>query len=139
MRDVAIVGMGPWGLAVLERLVSGALERGAAAPRLTVHVVEPGPPGSGVYGGAQPDYLVLNTPCGQHSMYPYPSHAAGRLGSGFYEWAVASGYQWVGVRCEVTTGGRPLTPHDFLPRRIMGEYLAWAYRGLVSEALNENS
>jgi len=134
MRDVAIVGMGPWGLAVLERLVSGALERGAAAPRLTVHVVEPGPPGSGVYGGAQPDYLVLNTPCGQHSMYPYPSHAAGRLGSGFYEWAVASGYQWVGERCEVTTGGRPLTPHDFLPRRIMGEYLAWAYRCLVSEA-----
>ncbi|MGH9089004.1 MAG: FAD/NAD(P)-binding protein [Acidimicrobiales bacterium] len=134
MTDVALVGMGPWGLAVLERLVTGALARRAGAPDVTVHVIEPGTPGSGVYGGAPPDYLILNTPCGQHSMYPYPSQAAGRRATGFHEWAVASGYQWVGERCEVTTRGRAITPHDFLPRRLMGEYLAWFYRCLVQEA-----
>lgn len=131
--DVVLVGMGPWGLAVLERIVTSALERGAGPPT-TVHVVDPGTPGSGVYGGAQPDYLILNTPCGQHSMYPFPGATAGRAGTGFFEWAQASGYRWVGDRCEITTRGRPVTPHDFLPRRLLGEYLAWFYGCLVREA-----
>ncbi len=134
MTAVAIIGMGPWGLAVLERLVSGALERGAAAPPTTVHVIEPGTPGPGVFGGSQPDYLILNTPCGQHSMYPFPAQAAGRPGMDFLDWAVAKGYRWVGEGCEITTQGRAITPHDFLPRRLMGEYLAWSYRCLVQEA-----
>ena len=134
MTEVAVVGMGPWGLAVLERLVTGAIERGCGAPELTVHVIEPDEPGPGVYGGEQPDYLILNTPCGQHSMYPYPERASGRLATGFYQWAVDSGYQWVGDRCQKSTSGTPLTPHDFLPRRLMGEYLAWFYRCLVREA-----
>ncbi len=131
--DVAIVGMGPWGLAALERLVSGAIELGEGGPDLTVHVVEPSVPGSGLYGGDQPDYLILNTPCGQHSMYPFPERARCRLGVGFYDWAVATGYRWVADRCEVTTEGRAITPDDFLPRRLMGEYLAWFYRVLVAE------
>lgn len=134
MTTVAIVGMGPWGLAVLERLVTGALERGAAAPPTTVHVIEPATPGPGIFGGPQPDYLILNTPCGQHSMYPFPTRAEGRPGMGFFDWAVAAGYRWVGERCEVTAHGRALTPHDFLPRRLMGEYLAWSYGCLVREA-----
>ncbi|MGA8370973.1 MAG: FAD/NAD(P)-binding protein [Acidimicrobiales bacterium] len=134
MTEVAIVGLGPWGLAVLERLVTGAIERSCLAPALTVHVIEPDTPGPGIYGGEQPDYLILNTPCGQHSMYPYPELAAGRLATGFFPWAVDSGYQWVGDRCERTTSGTPLTPHDFLPRRLMGEYLAWFYGRLVHEA-----
>lgn len=129
-----MVGLGPWGLAVLERLITGAIERGSAAPELTVHVIEPDEPGPGVYGGEQPDYLILNTPCGQHSMYPYPERASGRQATSFYQWAVDSGYQWVEDRCEQTTTGRPITPHDFLPRRLMGEYLAWFYRCLVGEA-----
>lgn len=133
MIDVAVVGMGPWGLAVLERLVTKAIEC-PDAPALTIHVIEPSVPGPGVFGGDQPDYLILNTPCGEHSMYPFPDAAGGRRGRGFYEWAVASGYQWVGDRCERTTTGRPLAPHDFLPRRLMGEYLAWFYRCLVDEA-----
>ncbi len=131
--DVAIIGMGPWGLAALERLVSDAIELGTAGPDLTVHVVEPAEPGSGLYGGDQPDYLILNTPCGQHSMYPFPERARGRLGMGFYDWAVASGYRWVGDHCEVSPEGRPITRDDFLPRRLMGEYLAWFYRVLVAE------
>lgn len=134
MIDVAVVGMGPWGLAVLERLIAAAIERGPECPDCTVHVVEPAVPGSGAFGGDQPDYLILNTPCGEHSMYPFPGEAAGRLGMGFYDWAVAAGYRWVGDRCEATTEGRPLSPHDFLPRRLMGEYLAWFYRCLVEEA-----
>lgn len=133
MIDIAVVGMGPWGLAVLERLVTASMER-PGLPGLTVHVIEPSVPGPGVFGGDQPDYLILNTPCGEHSMHPFPDKAVGRRATGFYEWAVATGYQWVGDRCERTSSGRPLSPHDFLPRRLMGEYLAWFYRCLVEEA-----
>lgn len=133
MIDVAVIGMGPWGLAVLERLVTTWMER-SDIPGLTVHVIDPSMPGPGVFGGDQPDYLILNTPCGEHSMYPFPEAARGRRATGFHEWAVNEGYQWVGDRCERTTAGRPISPHDFLPRRLMGEYLAWFYRCLVEEA-----
>jgi uncharacterized NAD(P)/FAD-binding protein YdhS len=131
--EVAIVGMGPWGLAALERLISGALAETRPTRSLIIHVVEPSTPGPGIFGTDLPDYLLLNTPCGQHSMYPFPELTEGRLGMGFYEWAVTSGYQWVNDRCEITTEGRPIGPHDFLPRRLMGEYLAWFFRVLVAE------
>lgn len=135
MIDVAVLGLGPWGLAVVERLVTKALVEEDPLP-MTIHVIEAGTPGAGVYGGEQPDYLILNTPCGQHSMHPYPDQASERLGTGFFEWATDSGYRWVGQRCEISDVGRPITPHDFLPRRLMGEYLAWFYRCLVDEAPN---
>ena len=38
---------------------------------VAVHVIEPGTPGSGVYDVTQPDYLVLNNPCGELSLYPF--------------------------------------------------------------------
>jgi len=105
---------------------------------VVVHVVDPGRPGGGMYSERHPDYLVLNTPCGQHSLYPYPA-APGeeRLGLGFYEWAVAEGYYWDGLECrkgQPGPGSVPLTPYDFLPRRLMGEYLEWFYGVLCSEA-----
>ena len=105
---------------------------------MVVHVVDPGRPGGGMYSERHPDYLVLNTPCGQHSLYPYPA-APGeeRLGLGFYEWAVAEGYYWDGLECrkgQPGPGSVPLTPYDFLPRRLMGEYLEWFYGVLCSEA-----
>lgn len=130
--EVSIIGLGPWGLSALERLVHAA--RGSAVA-LVVHVVEPGEPGGGMYAQDQPDYLVLNTPCGQHSMYPFPDQVEeGRLGLGFYDWAVAEGYRWQGLECRRSAEGTPISPYDFLPRRLMGEYLEWFYRVLCAEA-----
>ena len=65
--DIAVVGLGSWGLSFLERIVTGS--RSQWGP-VRVHVIEPGTPGSGVYATDQPDYLILNTPCGQVSLYP---------------------------------------------------------------------
>ena len=42
--------------------------------RYGIHVIEPGQLGGGVYSAAQPDYLILNNPCGQLSLYAAPDH-----------------------------------------------------------------
>ena len=66
MIDVAIVGLGAWGLCVLERTISRA--RLSRHP-IRVHAIEPGVLGGAAYGPQQPDYLVLNNACGQLSLY----------------------------------------------------------------------
>lgn len=133
MAQIAIIGLGSWGLCALERLIDAA--RRWPAADVEVHVVEPSRPGGGLYSRPGPDYLILNTPCGQHSLYPYPEQVQNtKLGKGFYDWAEESGYRWHGNECRVAPGGQAISPHDFLPRRLMGEYLEWFYGVLVAEA-----
>lgn len=98
-------------------------------------MIEPGRPGAGVYDVAQPDYLLLNNPCGQLSLYPF-AHEVDRpsYGMGLFEWAVARGYRWVDDRCVIGGHGQPIEPHHFLPRRLMGQYLHWFYGELVRDA-----
>ena len=132
MTDIAIIGLGSWGLSFLERIVTGSRSQWES---VRVHIVEPGAPGSGVYAVDQPDYLILNTPCGQVSLYPWqdagpsPAYAVG-----LYEWVSAAGYRWVGDNCVIGPAGRKITPDDYLPRRLMGEYLQWFYETLVRSA-----
>ena len=135
MLRIAIVGLGPWGICALERVVTTARHGLRPGLELEVHVIEPGTPGSGVYDVTQPDYLLMNNACSQISLYPFASEAdQPGYGIGLHEWAVSAGYRWVGGVCAVDPSGRPIEPHDFLPRRLMGEYLQWFYLALVAEA-----
>lgn len=53
--SVAVVGAGPRGTSVLERLCASAPDLLPPGTRLTVHVVDPAPPGPGrVWRSAQP-------------------------------------------------------------------------------------
>jgi uncharacterized NAD(P)/FAD-binding protein YdhS len=132
MIEFAIVGLGSWGLCVLERSVSRARQTTAS---IRLHVVEPGQLGGGVYAMEQPDYLVLNNPCGQLSLYASPdSDNDPPYAVGLYEWAVDKGYRWVGYECQITQAGVPILPTDYLPRRLMGEYLVWFYDTLLADA-----
>jgi uncharacterized NAD(P)/FAD-binding protein YdhS len=133
MTDFAIIGLGSWGLSVLERTVSHARTSSAS---VTVHVVEPGTPGGGVYSQNQPDYLVLNNACGQLSLYapPEPESPEPPYAVGLLDWARARGYSWHGYECTTAPGGRPLEHTDYLPRRVMGEYLRWFYDALIADA-----
>jgi FAD-NAD(P)-binding len=132
---VAIVGLGPWGLCALERVVTLARQDLPRSVDLDVHVVEPGTPGSGVYDVTQPDYLLLNNPCGQLTLYPFETESyQPAYGVSLYDWVVARGYRWVGGRCMVDPAGEPIEPHHFLPRRLMGEYLQWFYCALLASA-----
>jgi len=132
MIEFAIVGLGPWGLCVLERTVHRARR---LTTSVRVHVVEPGQLGGGVYSREQPDYLILNNPCGQLSLYAAPEDGeAPPYAVGLFEWAVDQGYRWVGSECRVGSAGEAILPTDYLPRRLMGEYLAWFYQTLVEDA-----
>lgn len=132
MNEFAIVGLGSWGLCVLERTVNRA-RHGEFSVR--VHVIEPGQLGGGVYSAAQPDYLILNNPCGQLSLYAAPDHDEDpAYAVGLFDWAVARGYRRVGYEYVIGNEGEEILPTDYLPRRLMGEYLAWFYDALVADA-----
>lgn len=135
MLRIAIVGLGPWGVCALERVVTTARQEFHPGVNVAVHVIEPGTPGSGVYDVTQPDYLLLNNPCGELSLYPFEAEDHQPCyGVGLYDWAVAQGYRWVADRCVKDPTGQPIEPHHFLPRRLMGEYLQWFYRALLAGA-----
>lgn len=135
MLRIAIVGLGPWGVCALERAVTTARQELRRGVDVAVHIIEPGTPGSGVYDVNQPDYLLLNNPCGELSLYPFEIESdQPSYGVGLHEWAVGRGYRWVGDRCVIDPTGRPIERHHFLPRRLMGEYLQWFYRALVDAA-----
>ena len=127
--EVAVVGLGPWGLATLERLVAVA---GRVSVPTVVHVVEPGVPGAGIFSLDDPDYLLLNTPCGQHVIYPTAGPDNPPYAKSLFDWAVERGYRWVDGCCRVTGAGRAITPDDFLPRRLMGEWLRWSFEAIVA-------
>jgi uncharacterized NAD(P)/FAD-binding protein YdhS len=132
MSEFAIVGLGSWGLCVLERTVNRARHVNTS---VRVHVIEPGQLGGGVYSAAQPDYLILNNPCGQLSLYATPDDDVDpSYAVGLYEWALARGYRRIGYRYEIGSDGETILPTDYLPRRLMGEYLAWFYDALVADA-----
>jgi uncharacterized NAD(P)/FAD-binding protein YdhS len=132
VTEFAIVGLGSWGLCVLERTVDRT--RRIDAP-VRVHVVEPGQLGGGVYSAAQPDYLILNNPCGQLSLYAAPDDDVDPgYALGLYEWALRRGYRRVGYEYKIGRDGEVILPTDYLPRRLMGEYLAWFYDALIADA-----
>jgi hypothetical protein len=129
---IAIVGVGPWGVCAMERVVTTARRGLRPGLEVELHVVEPRTPGSGVYDVNQPDYLLLNNPCGELSLYPFADEGEPpRYGVGLFDWAVSRGYRWVGDCCAIDPAGAPIERHHFLPRRLMGEYLQWFYRELV--------
>jgi uncharacterized NAD(P)/FAD-binding protein YdhS len=99
-----------------------------------IHVIDPGIPGVGIFSIDDPDYLPLNTPCGQHVMHPMVGSDVPIYARSLYLWAKEHGYRWVGPECRVTDEGREITPHDFLPRRLMGQWLHWCYQTIVASS-----
>jgi len=129
-KTVAIIGFGSRGLGVLERIAALAA---AEETGIRVDIIDPAGTGAGVHNPRQPDYLLLNTTCGQISMFPDRlSVGAATAGNGpsLYDWAVARGLRLAPDGFSVGPEGRDLRPTDFLPRRVLGDYLAWFFEHL---------
>ena len=121
---VATVGMGPRGTSVLERLCTSASEFLAPGARLTVHVVDPWPPGPGhVWRTAQSPELLMNTVTSQVTLFTDESViCSGPISPGpsLYTWA---------------TNAEPgLGPDDYPKRAQYGRYLEWAFSEVVRRA-----
>lgn len=134
--SVAIVGLGSRGIGVLERLVS--LRRlGRMKGPLRVDIIDPVCDGAGVHRVGQPDYLLLNTTCGQVSMFPDAATVGADVdqpGPTLYDWVTERGLRLGADGYTVSDRGRPIRPEDFLPRRVLGEYLAWCLAELTRRA-----
>lgn len=109
---IAVIGVGPRGLSVLERVVSHARHEGTPVELL---LIEPGTLGVGIHQVDQPDYLLLNTIASQLTIF-----SDGRMTPGAPVSTGPSFFEWCQER------RIPVRFDEFMPRRLLGEYLAWA-------------
>ncbi|QJT01394.1 FAD/NAD(P)-binding protein [Streptomyces asoensis] len=119
--SVALVGAGPRGTSVLERLCASAPDLLPPGARLTVHVVDPAPPGPGrVWRTAQSRELLMNTVASQVTLFTDDSvDCAGpiRPGPSLHVWAAGE-----------------LGPDEYPTRAHYGRYLEWVFARTVRQA-----
>ncbi|MER5640158.1 FAD/NAD(P)-binding protein [Kitasatospora sp. NPDC002227] len=131
--NIAIVGMGPRGLSVLERLVvrlgQEAAEAAAKAqqPRpVRIFTIDPGEHGAGrVWRTDQSEWLLMNTAAGEVSLY------SGEADGG--PWRAGAGpslHQWLCSRPDEHPGLD--SPNIYAPRRVYGTYLHDVYRRITA-------
>ncbi|MEV8461038.1 MULTISPECIES: FAD/NAD(P)-binding protein [Streptomyces] len=120
--SVSIVGVGPRGLSILQRIaeLAGQLPAGRT---LDVHLIDPAEGGQGSHPANQPAHLLTNTLAGQVTMF------ADGTGPSFTEWAASAGYRDFGGVYLPTggTAGDPVGEHAYLPRQLLGGYLSWVF------------
>lgn len=119
--SLALVGAGPRGTSVLERLCASAPELLRPGTRLTVHVVDPAPPGPGqVWRTAQSPHLLMNTVASQVTLFTDESADCSgpvRPGPSLHTWAAGE-----------------LDPDEYPTRARYGRYLEWVFTEVVRQA-----
>ncbi|MFB7472628.1 FAD/NAD(P)-binding protein [Kitasatospora sp. NPDC056184] len=141
--QICVIGAGPRGLSVLERLCANE-RTGPAGATVTVHVVDPAPPGAGrVWRPDQSRHLLMNTVASQITVYTDDSvriEGPVEPGPSLYEWATS-------LVQEGSSPGRParhddqtlaeaadLGPNTYPTRAFYGQYLHDAFRAVVAAA-----
>ncbi|MDI2132024.1 FAD/NAD(P)-binding protein [Yinghuangia seranimata] len=139
---VAVVGAGPGGTSLVERLCANAAGLLGARP-LRVHVVDPFPPGAGrVWRREQSPLLWANSLASDVTLFTdEASTCAGPIRPGPSLW------EWGRARAAEFREGRPhatllpfadelarLTPVSFPSRPLMSAYLAWVFRSAAAAA-----
>ncbi|MGW3645920.1 FAD/NAD(P)-binding protein [Streptomyces sp. NPDC000878] len=130
---VCVIGAGPRGLSVLERLCANA---GQAGRPVVVHLVDPYPPGPGaVWRTDQPPELLMNTVASQVTLFTddsVPCAGPSIPGPSLYEWARALGPGSYPAR--VLAEARRLGPDTYPTRAFHGHYLEWVFRHVLRTA-----
>ncbi|ETK35477.1 FAD/NAD(P)-binding protein [Microbispora sp. ATCC PTA-5024] len=137
--EVCVIGAGPRGMSVLERLCAGA-RRVEPGRRILVHVVDPFPPGPGqVWRTGQPGQLLMNTVASQVTLFTDASvDIRGPLETGpsLYEWArhvvLLGGVEGLDERMVAEAGA--LGPDTYPSRAFYGRYLQWVFERIVAGA-----
>ncbi|WP_320773343.1 FAD/NAD(P)-binding protein [Streptomyces sp. CRN 30] len=132
---LVIVGGGPRGISVLDRVVTRAPADATSFPAIVL--VEPVPGGGGkVWRPDQPAGLLMNTMNADNTVFPDGSvRLDSPVGTGptFLEWLrhiAAEGHPDTAVR----DFARNSTERDYAPRRVYGFYLADALAAVHAEA-----
>ena len=121
--NIAIIGCGPRGLAILERLIAFANSLdNASIPYLNIHIFDKNMPGSGCHNPEQDDYLLVNTVASQITHFADDSvQDAGPIlpGPSFFEW----------LR-DHENPGSVYDPNGYYSRMQFGKYLNWVFHYL---------
>lgn len=126
---VVVVGTGPRGLSVLERLAVLLSDSGTSPRPVRIYAVDDVEVGAGrVWRTDQDDWYTMNTVVGQVTMFSgEPDGGRARPGAG------PSLGQWL-ADATPGRGDRPaLGPDDFASRRDYGRYLRFVYRTITDE------
>ncbi|KAI2464102.1 FAD-NAD(P)-binding-domain-containing protein [Annulohypoxylon bovei var. microspora] len=119
-----IVGMGPRGTSTLERLLASIPELLPHDAQLTIHVVDPSPPGPGrVWRVNQSPDLLMNTASCQVTLFTDDTvECSGPIhpGLNLHEWAVQSNIN--------------LDPNEYPTRALYGRYLEWVFGKILRKA-----
>ncbi|MCC3276426.1 FAD/NAD(P)-binding protein [Arthrobacter sp. zg-Y20] len=138
---VAVIGAGPRGLSVVDRLLSRRRAAGTPGP-LTIELIDPFNPGPGhVWRTGQSRLFLMNTPALFPTVVPAGDTVRDLLpspaGLSFNQWRemmsagtrAAAGLP-AGDRAELASLG----PADFPSRALYGRYLEWTYGQLQETA-----
>ena len=122
---IGIIGVGPRGLALLERIVAN--ERRQPSGQIEILLFDSNTPGSGCHDPAQSDLHLVNTVAGQLTVFADASVVdAGPIVEG------PSFHQWLNQQSDIgasnALGGMRASPDGYYPRSLFGRYLQWAFR-----------
>ncbi|ARP72889.1 FAD-binding protein [Streptomyces pluripotens] len=137
--ELCVIGAGPRGLSVLERLCANARHE-PTGPSVTVHIVDPEAPGAGaVWRTGQSRHLLANTVASQITVYTDTSvRSAGPVepGPSLHTWAqsVALLGSSADYDEDILAEARRLGPDSYPTRALYGHYLRDAFRRVVSRA-----
>ncbi|WP_020108612.1 FAD/NAD(P)-binding domain-containing protein [Nocardia sp. 348MFTsu5.1] len=128
---IAIVGAGPRGTGVLERLLARATD-----PDVHIHVIDPFPPGAGrIWRESQPSLLWMNSVADDVTMFTDDTTAVEgpvRPGPTLAEWVQANAEE-LGRDPELRDELREFTPGSFASRTLQSRYLSWFFEQATAD------
>ncbi len=133
---LAIVGAGPKGIGVLERVCASVPEL-LGDRRLVVHLVDPYPPGGGrVWRDDQSSLLLMNSEAKDVTMFTDDTvrcEGPARPGPSLAEWVeqVRTGEVDVDIAPDLMEELRTATPTTFHTRRMQSTYLRWYFQWVL--------
>ena len=134
-HSVAIIGAGPRGIGLLERLCTTApdLMSGRA---LTVHLVDPFPPGPGrVWRSMQSPLLQMNSRVQDVTMYDPAVTGLSDAKPSLLDWveAIRAGRLRADIEPSLLAEMNTIASGHFATRRLLGAYLDWCFREILTE------
>lgn len=132
--QIGIIGAGPRGLTILERIV--ASERVRPSGPIDVLIFDPNEPGVGCHDPGQPEHLSVNTVACQITQFSDPSVVgAGPVlqGPSFYQW-LREQPRAVTPADSVASSGVSAVADAYYPRSLFGRYLHWVFHYLCALA-----
>ncbi|MFD1429157.1 FAD/NAD(P)-binding protein [Lacticaseibacillus mingshuiensis] len=138
--QIALIGAGPRGLLVLERLV--ALQRVAPQPTLSITLFDPYGIGGRVWQSDQPHELIMNTAAQQITLFydQTVAHPAPFTpGPSLYEWARDEAGAYLAGRTDLgqanTLAAEAVTlgPNGYASRALYGAYQQWFFAKLTAD------